>query len=247
MKPLPDTKLELNPFLVAAADRIRDWRSKFAGLAPLALEPEMASIIGSLEGEQVIIHNELHFATGLRKLHLEVAAIGSDLQILHCIFFPDPKFNIPIFGTDIVVASLGITAAIVDLSPSASALPKEVLEKLEKIDIPNFNCVRELPEWGNIFSPYVQFIRPNSKLEESFFLDLIDDYLHVLFSVVANTSSEESYLASTIERYQGQINYCNQQKLNDKTKAVLSKAFSPLWAERYIGKLLFDTPPPLSN
>ena len=243
----PPSSLVFNPFLSAAADKIRFWRSKLNGLSSLALEPELQSIMGSLEGEEVFITNELHKSIGLRKIHLEIAVIGSDLQILHCIFFPDPRFDIPIFGADIVVSSYGITAAIIDLSPVSTELPEKVIYNLEKLTDRNFSQKRELPEWGTIFSPYVQFIRPNGKEEENLFLEIVDDYLRVLLDVLVTSSPQESNSPSTIERHQAQVNYCNQQKLNDKTKAVLSKAFSPHWADRYIEKLLFDIPPSLEN
>ena len=247
VRSIPNKSLELNPFLEAVADRIRFLRSELPGLVPMDLEPELQSIIGSLEGEEVFIRNELHRSIGLRKLHLEIALIGSDLQILHCIFFPDPRFDIPIFGADIVVTSFGISAAIVDLSPVSPQLPKKVIKDLERFPIPKFRYVRQLPQWGDIFSSYVQFIKPNGGEEESLFLSVVDQYLSILLSLVGDTSPESVDSASTIERYQRQIHYCNQQKLNDKTKAVLSKAFSVHWAERYIDKLLFDTPPPLKT
>jgi phycocyanobilin:ferredoxin oxidoreductase len=49
-----------------------------------------------------------------------------------------------------------------------------------------------------------------------------------------------------VNRWQGQLRYCKQQKQNDKTRRVLEKAFNPEWANRYIEELLFDDPQPLS-
>ena len=72
---------------------------------------------------EVTIINEMWDCPGLRKVHLEVAKT-KHLDVLHCVFFPDPRFNLPIFGTDLVVGSPGISAAIVDLSPVTSILPK---------------------------------------------------------------------------------------------------------------------------
>lgn len=44
-------------------------------------------------------------------------------------------------------------------------------------------------------------------------------------------------------RFDDQIHYCKQQRKNKKTKAVLSKWFSPEFAEGYINDILFDIPP----
>ena len=43
-------------------------------------------------------------APGFRKMHLEVAAIGPGLSILHVVMFPDPTYDLPLFGGDIVAA-----------------------------------------------------------------------------------------------------------------------------------------------
>ena len=63
-------------------------------------------------------------------------------------------------------------------------------------------------------------------------------------SVVEETP-EPSTALTTVRRYEGQLNYCLQQKRNDKTRRVLEKAFDSAWADRYIDMLLFDNPPEL--
>ena len=43
-------------------------------------------------------------------------------------------------------------------------------------------------------------------------------------------------------RYDDQINYCEQQKKNDKTRGILEKLFDKDFAENYIDNVLFDKP-----
>lgn len=227
----------------ALADRIRECRSAMPELAPLAVDPELEAITAMLDGEALFIRNELNQCRGLRKLHLETARLGLGLQILHCVFFPDPRFDLPVFGADIVASPAGISAAIVDLSPVRSDLPTSVRQPLEAITLPPFEQVRELPAWGTIFSPFVRFIRPVNSTEEGWFVDLVGQYLDVLRQAVETTEPDSSDDPSTIDRHQGQLSYCLQQKRNDKTRRVLEKAFSIEWADRYIEELLFDNPP----
>ena len=229
----------------ALAKRIRLCRGAMPGLAPLAVDPEMEAITSTLDGEALFIRNELYQCRGLRKLHLETARLGLGLQILHCVFFPDPRYDLPVFGADIVASPAGISAAIVDLSPVSAELPASVQQPLEAITLPAFEQVRELPAWGSIFSPFVRFIRPVNSTEEGWFVDLVGQYLDVLRQAVETTEPEASDAPSTIERHQGQLSYCLQQKRNDKTRRVLEKAFNVEWADRYIEEMLFDNPPAL--
>ncbi len=233
---------EFHPLLDSIAVRIRHYRSTLPNLCPLDIDPSLGSIYGMLDGESLSISNELHSARGLRKLHLELASLGSGLQILHCVLFPQPNFDLPIFGADVVAGPAGISAAILDLSPVTSELPLYFQEALEKLDKPPFSQERELPAWGDIFSPYVHFIRPANEKEEFFFLDLVDEYLRILISSLELIKPDRLDSPLTIERNKGQLSYCLQQKRNDKTRTVLARAFNPKWADRYIEEVLFDCP-----
>jgi phycocyanobilin:ferredoxin oxidoreductase len=227
----------------ALAERIRSCRSRLPELEPMAVDPALEQISASLDGEALFIRNELHRSRGLRKLHLETARLGLGLQILHCVFFPDPRFDLPVFGADLVASPAGISAAIVDLSPVSEALPASVRGPLDSLTLPPFQQIRDLPAWGSIFSPYVRFIRPVDGKEEGWFVELVASYLEILAAAIDQAAPDAPQDPLTIQRHQAQLSYCLQQKRNDKTRRVLEKAFSPEWADRYIEELLFDNPP----
>jgi phycocyanobilin:ferredoxin oxidoreductase len=237
--------LGVHPLVDALADQIRACWQQLPDLQPLAVDPELEAISGSLDGEDLFIRNELRCSRGLRKLHLETARLGAGLQILHCVFFPDPRFDLPVFGADIVAGRGVVSAAIVDLSPVAGSLPEAVTRRLSALPQRRFSQERELPEWGTIFSPFVRFVRPADAAEEQQFIALVSDYLSALAQVCREVDLQPIDHPDTVKRHQGQLSYCRQQKRNDKTRRVLEKAFNPTWADRYIEELLFDDPAPL--
>ena len=241
------TALGIHPLVDALAERIRQCWLDLPDLEPLPVDAELEAISGSLDGEALFIRNELRRCRGLRKLHLETARLGAGLQILHCVFFPDPRFDLPVFGADIVAGRGVVSAAIVDLSPVDGSLPPAVLPRLQALPQRRFAQERELPEWGTIFSPYVRFIRPADQQEEQGFVDLVADYLAVLAASCAEALPQPIDHPDTVRRHAGQLSYCRQQKRNDKTRRVLEKAFNPQWADRYIEELLFDDPLPLAG
>ena len=209
---------------------------------PLELAPDLRNIYGKLGGDDLVIVNELHQAKGFRKLHIETAVLGSSLDILHAVFFPDPLFDLPIFGVDLVAVPGTISAAIVDLSPVGNSLPVFIKNELIKLETPSFKSVRKIPEWGDIFSPYVQFISPRDSLENEYFLNLVDQFLKILITYSESIRPDSLNDPKTIERYSKQVYYCFQQKRNDKTRNVLAKIFGLDWANKYIDKVLFDSP-----
>ena len=238
--------LGVHPLMDALAEQIRVCWQELPELHPLEVDPELEAISGSLDGEALFIRNELRQCRGLRKLHLETARLGAGLQILHCVFFPDPRFDLPVFGADIVAGRGVVSAAIVDLSPVTGALPEEVATRLQALPVRSFSQERELPEWGSIFSPYVRFVRPADSEEEQQFIALVTDFLGVLAAACAEAQPQPIDHTDTVKRHEGQLSYCRQQKRNDKTRRVLEKAFNPDWADRYIEELLFDDPLPLA-
>ena len=161
-------------------------------------------------------------------------------------FFPDPRYDLPVFGADIVAGRGVVSAAIVDLSPVTGQLPEPVLRRLEALPRRSFSQERELPEWGTIFSPYVRFVRPADAAEEEQFIAVVVDFLEVLAAASREAEPQPIDHPDTVLRHQGQLSYCQQQKRNDKTRRVLEKAFNPQWADRYIEELLFDDPAPLA-
>ena len=194
------------------------------------------------------INNELLRCRGIRKIHLETAHIGRNLDILHCVMFPDPCFNLPLFGADIVAGRAGISAAIVDLSPTNDDLPPAIKAGLQKIKRNNYSQVREVPPWGTIFSSQVLFVRPTSSIEEHWFLTDLLAFHQVFLEQLRLSMPQSPDHPDSQRRYHGQLHYCQQQRRNDKTRRVLEAAFNPQWAENYIQNLLFDDPlPPAEN
>ena len=223
-----------------AFELIKNRINSLTDVEPLYIEPKLSKIYSNISKEDLFIINEFYQAKGFRKIHLEVAKLGKSLQILHCVFFPDPCYEIPIFGTDLVVNSNNISAAIVDLSPVGKYLPDSLISQIRSLEVPKFNESGKLPEWGFIFSPYVCFIRPVDSLEEKLFLELIDQYLSLLLSLLVKVGKDEINSLDTMNRLNYQKRYCLNQKRNDKTKGILTNFFGSSWADEYINKILFE-------
>ena len=142
---------------------------------------DLGYVEGNLEEEKLIIENSCYQTTQFRKLHLELAKVGDRLDILHCVMFPHPNYDLPIFGVDLVGTPAGIGAAIVDLSPvnHQKVLSSTYIRALANLPTVNFAEPRKLPEWGNIFSGFCLFIHPKNAAEEQCFLERVLQYLSI--------------------------------------------------------------------
>lgn len=193
-----------------------------------------------IEKEDIFIVNEMHECRGLRKVHLETG-YTDNIEVMHCVLYPDPEYPIPIFGADIVATPTVVTAAIADISPVYKT--DKIYKKLGKLaNKYEFKEKRPLPEWADIFSPYCQFMRLRNDEEKSLYGCMIEEFIDFYVDIVKKAKKDNDWV-NTMLRFDDQIHYCKQQRKNKKTKAVLSKWFSPEFAEGYINDILFDIPP----
>ena len=193
-----------------------------------------------IDHEQVHIVNEMWKSTGLRKIHLETGK-AQGMDVLHCVLFPDPRYNIPIFGCDIVATPATVTAAIVDVSPVYGA--ERVYPDIARVaNNFTFKHKRPLPLWGDdIFSPHCKFMRLKSEIDKANYYCVVSLYLRIFCDVVRD-AKHDHFWPNVMRRIDDQIWYCKSQKKNDKTLAVLSKWFDKEFAEKYIDTILFDEP-----
>ena len=238
----PSIRQEQHSLIRQLADGIVDAWQTYLDLEPYELPEGLGYVEGKLEGEKLRIENRCYQTREFRKMHLELAKVGNNLDILHCVMFPRPEYPLPMFGCDIVAGKAGISAAIADLSPTSpeKTLDPAYQQQLKTLDPHKFSQHRELPSWADIFSDYCLFIRPQTPKEEADFLEYTQEMLriHCQQGVAANAVSPQQqklYLA-------GQEYYCTKQQKNDKTRRVLEKAFGPDWADYYMNSVLFDTP-----
>lgn len=238
----PSLRQEQHPLIHRLAERIINYWQKYLDLSVYSLPEGLGYVEGKLEGERLRIENRCYQTPQFRKMHLELAKVGSNLDILHCVMFPRSIYPLPVFGCDIVAGKAGVGAAIADLSPvnSQRTLSPGYVESLSALPQFDFAEVRELPDWADIFSDFCLFIRPQDETEEQNFLDLASGYLRIhckqaVKSTPLSAQQQELYLT-------GQRYYCTKQQQNDKTRRVLEKAFGEEWAENYMTTVLFDVP-----
>ena len=132
-----------------------------------------------------------------------------------------------------------VSAAIVDLSPSSNHQNKKYENSLSQIDKTGFECLREIPKWGDIFSKNVFFASLKNERENNAFCTIVDNYLSILIKISQETTPDYDQLIID-ERIKYQENYCIQQMKNEKTSLVLLKYFDKNWVDEYIKTVLFD-------
>lgn len=238
----PDFQQKQHPLIRQLAESILSYWHHYLALSAYELPEGLGYVEGQLEGEDLAIKNYCYQTTQFRKIHLELAKVGTSLDILHCVMFPRPEYPLPMFGCDIVAGKAGVSAAIADLSPTnpERILAESYQNALRALPALDFAQNRELPPWADIFSEFCLFIRPQDTNEETKFIKRVENFLEI--HCTQAVKSEKVPPEEQVLYYEGQRYYCTQQQQNDKTRRVLEKAFGSEWADNYINSLLFDLP-----
>jgi phycocyanobilin:ferredoxin oxidoreductase len=239
-------RTEQHPFIGKLASCIESVWQRHLDLRPYHLPDDLGYVEGKLEGEKLVIENRCYQTPQFRKIHMELAKIGNSLDILHCVMFPHPEYDLPMFGTDIVGGRGQISMAVADLSPIRGeingvqrSLPVAYQSALRGLPKLYFSQSRTIPNWGDIFSEFCVLVRPSTPEEEALFLQRVQQFLEVHCQVAIATPPTPDRQAEILA---GQHYYCERQQQNDKTRRVLEKAFGEDWAERYMTTVLFDMP-----
>lgn len=237
----PSLREQQHPLIRNLANTIEQTWQQYLDLSPYHLPEDLGYVEGRMEGEKLMIENQCYQTPQFRKLHLELAKLGTSLDILHCVMFPRSEYALPMFGADLVGGKTGqISLAIADLSATSAdrQLPQDYQDALNAVPTTQFVQRRAVPEWGDIFSDFCLLVRPGTPEEENAFLDQVSAYLRIHCERAIATPATPERKAEILA---GQHYYCSQQQKNDKTRRVLEKAFGAAWADRYITTVLFDT------
>ena len=120
------------------------------------------------------VENRAYSSHAFRKLHLEVAVRQDGLQVVHCVMYPRPEFDLPILSMDLVANGDRITLAIVDPCPVTGnlSLPPFYAKSATDLQVKyGLESNRTIPDWGSaIFSKLCVIVRPTTPKEVASFL-----------------------------------------------------------------------------
>jgi len=94
----PSIREQQHSLIRQLANQIQVSWSQYLDLEPYHLPEDLGYVEGRLEGEKLIIENKCYQTQHFRKLHLELAKVGQNLDILHCVMFRGWNMISPCLG-----------------------------------------------------------------------------------------------------------------------------------------------------
>jgi len=171
--------------------------------------------------------NKRYVGDNFRLAHIERYS-DSNLEVLHFTCFPNPTFQHPIFGFDIITTDKKPLAAFMDWSPVDNTTRIKTGFKYEK-DYP-------LPDWAKIiFSETPLAIVPNDSEMNTLSFDITQNF--EIYLDILNNSKESLDRVDYIVAAQNR--YCENQQKNQRTYNVLKAKLGEERAKYFITNILF--------
>jgi phycocyanobilin:ferredoxin oxidoreductase len=176
-----------------------------------------------------------------RKLHLENAKIQS-LDIMHCVMYPRPVFDMPILGIDLVEKDGVPLFAIADICPITNdlSLPDyyvtRIVELQQRLGLHPASRAA-MPAWGkHIFSDLCVMTRDVPDAFVEYALTLI--HINMAYAKTLDATNDH---ASRARIRNNLSRFSIFQLKNPKTKAALAIEFGKTAAETYMRTHMFDS------
>ena len=171
--------------------------------------------------------NKRYVGDNYRLAHIERYS-DKNLEVLHFTCFPNPTFQHPIFGFDIITTDKKPLAAFMDWSPVDNTTSIKTGYKYEK-EYP-------LPDWAKvIFSSSPMAIVPNDSEMSTIAKDVTSNF--EIYLKILNDSKEVLDRVDYIVAAQNR--YCENQQKNQRTYNVLKAKLGEERAKYFITNILF--------
>lgn len=197
--------------------RTRD--AVLAAWRPLALAPLPVEAPASTE-------LAAYRAPGFQRLLVCLMRLGP-VEVLHATMLPDPSFDLPVYGAEVVAGPGGPTLAVADLAPLAPAGAPALEAAIARLPEARFSEPRPLPEWGDVFSRHAICVKPRGPGEEQAFVSRAG----ALATLAAEAPLCPGDGAAGLRRW------LDRHRENERTRRALERALGPEEGARFLDVL----------
>eukprot|EP00903_Cladosiphon_okamuranus_P008160 g7859.t1 len=225
---LLESELELEPYQI-----------------PAGLEGNSA-VVGKGRNQQTVKTSITAFRSGkFRQIRAALVETDGLTQVLNLVMFPHPRYDLPIFGADLVSLP-GVHLVCIDLQPAHPSQElgeeaEELMREAKRRHLDGLPWGGDLPEAARkFFSPHCLWAKLDPKeVVEQKALDAMMDYLRVYLRLAEEAEPLEGD-GPLREVAAGHAAYSNYRRENDPARGMLTRFYGTEWAEAAIEGILFD-------
>ncbi len=210
-----------------------------AGAARLEVDQEWARHEGKMGEQAAGICGWAWKAAAIDRFRVAILEAGERVAVFSAFATPNPRFDLPLFGAEVIMISGTVTVVALDWIPLFPQTPHLARLAAIRERFSSFPPGGELPAWAaDSFSPFALFSRPRGAVADSEILAAFSEYLLGYLDLATRAKPHGDPTATL----RAQRHYCTEHLANDPGAPMLGKLFGEEWAQRYAHAFLFPLP-----
>lgn len=180
-----------------------------------------------------------------RKIRMTYYDAGDNTQVFNSVWYPDPKYNLPVLGIDLLAFNRKKYLAIVDFQPlhedehDHAARFEHLLKPIkEEYDSLKGRMSSKFYDETQFFSQQMLFARfEDEKVVEQDLHPSFQRYVQTHLDLVKNTDADPSNAAFVMERHAAYDTYSAER---DPATGLFAAMFGKEWADDFVFDFLFS-------
>ena len=180
-----------------------------------------------------------------RKIRLTYYDAGEGCQVYNAVFYPDPKYNLPVLGVDLLAFNRKKYLAIVDFQPihedeedHAIEFESRLAPIKEKYDSLKGRMSSKFYDETQFFSKQMLFARfEDEKVIQNELFPAFRSYVKTHLDLIREVEADEEGSAAVLDR---QREYDTYSASRDPATGLFAAMFGADWAEDFVHDFLFS-------
>lgn len=180
-----------------------------------------------------------------RKIRMTYYDAGENTQVYNAVCYPDPKYNLPILGVDLLAFNRKKYLSIVDFQPlheneEDHAATYEHLLKPVKESYENMSgrMSSRFYDETKFFSQQMLFARfENEKIIQNELFPAFQDYVKIHLDLIRNVGENKASRSAVLERQQAYDTYSAER---DPATGLFTAMYGNDWAQDFVHDFLFS-------
>lgn len=228
-----------------------DWQIQFmkGSLTNLRAQPCVSEGVdfsyNENEEKKARIVNACFASDEYRKIRMSYYDAGAGTQVFNSVWYPNPKYNLPVLGIDLLAFNRKKYLAIVDFQPihdkeSQHAMKYEHILKpiKENYDSLKGRMSSKFYDETQFFSQQMLFARfEDEEVVERDLFPAFQSYVENHVALVSQTDPDPTVMKSVLDRQQA---YDTYSAVRDPATGLFAAMFGKDWADKFVYDFLFS-------
>lgn len=197
------------------------------------------------KGKKARIVNICLTSDEYRKIRMTYYDAGDNTQVYNAVCYPDPKYNLPVLGVDLLAFNRKKYLAIVDFQPlhqkeeDHSTTYEHLMQPVkESYDNLSGKMSSKFYDETQFFSQQMLFSRfEDEKIIENELFPAFQEYVKIHLDLIRNSKEESSDVNNVLKRQQEYDTYSAER---DPATGLFTAMFGNDWAQDFVHDFLFS-------